>query len=110
MTTRKGRADIFWFTLFHEIGHIIHGDIKQKFLDFDSVINDTEAKADLFARETLIHAASYKKFVLAGNYTMDAIEAFSKEQEVKSYIVIGRLQSDGFLEWNQYSESMVYYK
>ena len=46
MTIRKGRADIFWFTLFHEIGHILNGDIKQKFIDFDSTQSDMEAKAD----------------------------------------------------------------
>lgn len=110
MTIRKSRADIFWFTLFHEIGHIINGDVKQKFIDFDSTQSDMEAKADAFARDTLMNAQEYKTFVLQKDYSLNAIDIFSKKQGVKSYIVIGRLQSDGILEWSQYNERIVYYK
>ena len=110
MTIRQSRADIFWFTLFHEIGHIVNGDIKNKFIDFDSVQSDTEAKADAFARDTLMDAQEYKKFVVQRDYSLNAIDLFSKKQGVESYIVIGRLQSDRILEWNQYSDRIVYYK
>lgn len=110
MTIRKSRADIFWFTLFHEIGHIINGDIKQRFIDFDSTQGDIEAKADSFARDTLMNALEYKKFVLKGDYSLNAIDAFARRQGVKSYIVIGRLQSDEKLGWNQYNDRIDYYK
>lgn len=110
MTIRKSRADIFWFTLFHEIGHIINGDVKQRFIDFDSVQSDTEAKADAFASDTLMNAQEYKEFVLKKDYSLNAIDTFSKKQGVKSYIVIGRLQSDKVLSWSQYNERIVYYK
>lgn len=110
MTIRKGRADIFWFTLFHEIGHILNGDIKQRFIDFDSTQSDMEAKADAFARDTLINALEYKEFVLKHDYSLNAIENFSRNQGVKSYIVIGRLQSDKILGWNQYNDRIDYYK
>ena len=39
MTTRRKYADIFWFTLFHEIGHIINGDIEDKLIDYDFTKN-----------------------------------------------------------------------
>jgi len=110
MTIRKGRADIFWFILFHEIGHIINGDIKQRFIDFDSVQSDMEAKADVFARDTLMNATEYKVFVLNYDYALSAIEELAKKQGVRSYIVIGRLQSDGIIGWNQYNERIDYYK
>lgn len=102
MTIRKGRDDIFWFTLFHEIGHILNGDIKQKFIDFDSTQSDMEAKADAFARDALIDFYEYKKFVKQKDYSLGAIEVFATKQGVKSYIVIGRLQSDKILGWDQY--------
>ena len=110
MTIRQNRADIFWFTLFHEIGHIINGDIQQRFVDFNAVQSDTEAKADEFASEILINAREYKQFVIKGDFSINAIEAFAREQNVKSYIVIGRLQSDEMLGWDQYHEKIVYYK
>ena len=31
MTTRRKFADEFWFTLFHEIGHILNGDFEKDF-------------------------------------------------------------------------------
>lgn len=53
MTPCEKRADGFWFTLFHEIGHFINGDAKQRFIDFESVENEREIKADLFAQTIL---------------------------------------------------------
>ena len=37
MTIRQKFADIFWFTLFHEIAHILNGDTKNVFVDFSTV-------------------------------------------------------------------------
>lgn len=110
MTIRQNRADIFWFTLFHEIGHIINDDIRQRFIDFNSTQSDMEAKADEFARDTLMNARDYKEFVMKRNFSLSAINAFAKMQGVRSYIVIGRLQSDEILGWDQYNEKIVYYK
>ena len=110
MTIRQNRADIFWFTLFHEIGHIINEDIKQRFIDFNSTQSDMEARADTFARDVLMNACDYKEFVMQRDFSLSAINAFAKEQGVRSYIVIGRLQSDEILSWDQYNEKIVYYK
>ncbi len=110
MTIRQNRADIFWFTLFHEIGHIINGDIHQKFIDFNSIQSDSEAKADAFARDVLMNAEEYKEFVVNGDFSLYAIDDFAQKQGVKNYIVIGRLQSDKIIGWDQYSEKIVYYK
>ena len=110
MTIRQNRADIFWFTLFHEIGHIINDDIRQRFIDFNSTQSDMEAKADEFARDTLMNARDYKEFVMKRDFSLSAIDAFAKMQGVRSYIVIGRLQSDEILGWDQYNEKIVYYK
>lgn len=53
MTLCQKQAESFWFTLFHEIGHFINGDAKQRFIDFESVENAREIKADLFAQSIL---------------------------------------------------------
>ncbi len=63
LTIRGKKADRFWFSLFHEIGHLLNGDLDTRFIDFDSVKSETENNADQFARDTLIDPVSYKRFI-----------------------------------------------
>ena len=100
MTIRQARADVFWFTLFHEIGHIINGDINNLFVDFYSVSGDIEGRADEFAGNCLVDYEAYKKFVMGRDYSLSRIETFAKSQNVKRDIIIGRLQRDNILGWN----------
>lgn len=62
MTIRQKRTDIFWFTLFHEIAYVLNGDADKRFVDFSSVKTEIEARADDFARDTLLDKNAYKKF------------------------------------------------
>jgi len=110
MTIRNSFADIFWFTLFHEIAHIIHGDTKNRFIDFDSVSSETELKADRFARNTLIPSSEYEKFVKKSDYSLSAIKEFSDKCGVSSFIVIGRLMKESIIGWDYYSSERVRYK
>ena len=103
MTFRQKRADIFWFTLFHEIGHIINGDAKQKFIDFESVENERELKADAFAQNILLDKQRYKLFKKQGNYSLQAIIQFAEEQQVLPCIVVGRLKKEKILSWSAYN-------
>jgi len=100
MTLRQKFADIFWFTLFHEISHILNGDTKSNFVDFDSVSGEIEAKADRMAREFLIDSKAYKAFVQSEKYkTSHGIEEFAKSQKVRDYIVLGRLMKEELIPW-----------
>ena len=50
MTIRRAFADEFWFTLFHEIGHLLNGDIAgNQFIDYADSKSNMEEKADEFA-------------------------------------------------------------
>lgn len=105
LTIRRKRADTFWFTLFHEIGHIINGDYSQLFVDFSETKSDIENRADLFARKSLMSDNDYTKFVLSNNYKKySSIAQFAKTQNVKPYIVIGRLQKEGYLDWSEFNQ------
>ena len=100
MTLRQKFADIFWFTLFHEIAHILHGDTRHEFIDFDSVAGDIEAKADNMAGEFLIDSREYKAFVDSERYNrLSEIERFADSQNVRDYIVLGRLMKDKKIPW-----------
>lgn len=110
MTFRQKRADIFWFTLFHEIAHFINGDTKQKFIDFESTENEREKKADFFAQNTLIEQASYQNFIDKHDFTLKSIKSFSKEQTILPAILIGRLQKEKYLSWNDFSDQILRYE
>ncbi|MGN0581194.1 MAG: HigA family addiction module antitoxin [Oscillospiraceae bacterium] len=113
MTIRKSFADIFWFSLFHEIGHLVNGDLSRtsQFIDLGNE-PEKEESADRFASERLINSDDYQRFL--ADYEKDksirTIERFSLDQKVKSFIVIGRMQKEGIIKYNQYSSYKIRYK
>ncbi len=110
LTIRGKRADRFWFTLFHEIAHILNDDYKKHFVDFDSIKDETEAKADAFACDTLIDPVLYRKLIHSNEpLTWQTIVQYSEIMKVKPFILLGRLQNDGILEWSHYADKHVYY-
>lgn len=101
MTIRQKFADIFWFTLFHEIAHVLNGDTKNIFVDFSTVSSEMEAKADRLASKLLIDAEAYNRFLKEGRYkTVKGVEAFAESQKVREYIVLGRLMKEEVIPWN----------
>ena len=110
VTIRRQRADIFWFTLFHEIAHILNNDYSARFVDFTSAFDEMEARADTFASNTLLNPEDYHEFISTYECTSwDSIERFAHKMHVQPYIVLGRLQKDEILDWSDYSEKIVKY-
>lgn len=111
LTIRGSYADIFWFSLFHEIGHLVNGDVGKnaKFLD-DGSDDTKERNADTFASNKLIDQNDYAMFVEENNFTIESIKRFAASQNVMPYIVIGRLQKEKHLRYDQYSSYKLRYK
>lgn len=111
LTIRGAYADIFWFSLFHELGHIVNGDIGKttRFID-DGVDIDKEREADLFARDSLLDKESYAEFINAGDFSIPAITTYAASQNVKPYIVIGRLQREKYIDYRCYNEYKLRYR
>ena len=95
MTIRGAFADIFWFTLFHEIGHLLNDDIgNSNFIDFANSKSDMEDLADKYARNTLINEDDFNNFINQQNLTESDIINFAKQQNVQPFIVVGRIQKE----------------
>ena len=113
LTIRGSFADIFWFSIFHEIGHIMNGDIS-KSSGFIDTLNNTdaakEAAADKFACDALLDPSSYADFIGKGDYRIGAIKRYAASQQVAPYIVIGRLQKEKRIPYTWYSDHKVRYK
>lgn len=111
LTIRRQRADTFWFTLFHEIAHVLHGDYSTRFVDFDMSQNDIEIKADTFAANYLINPDEYRVFLQShqDNIRWKDIDEFAESVHVQPFIVVGRLQNDGILDWSEYANRIPKY-
>lgn len=109
MNNRGIDADKFWFSLFHEIKHVLQQKIKFVFVsesaeDLKNTDSILEKEADKFASDYLIPQAELKKFA-ASKYTSDKdIVAFANSLGIHPGIVAGRLQHEGTIPQNRCSK------
>lgn len=106
LSDRGKKDDILWFTLFHEIAHLIKHSKKEMFIDSENK-NETkiEKEADNYAKNILIPNDLYKSFIQNNKeITKDKIITFSKQNKIHPGILLGRLQKDEVLEWNRFNE------
>lgn len=100
MSIRGKWADVFWFSLFHEAGHLLLHK-KTTFIDDGDGPRERdllEKQADEFASSRLIPADKLREFVSRGDLSEAAIKAFAREIRITTGIVVGRLQHEGLLE------------
>jgi len=106
MLTIRGKwADIFWFSFFHELGHILLHDRHAVFLEDGAgspEMRERESAADCFAADTLIPPRVYERFIKHGILTPVSVRGFAGRLDIDIGIVVGRLQHDGHLkhDWN----------
>lgn len=96
---RRKYSDTFWFTLFHEMGHIINGDYGITFKDNK---DEDECEADLYAQRKLIPQEKYNEFVDRTPFFDEmSIRRFAMEINRDPGIVLGRLQNDGLVSFKE---------
>lgn len=106
LTVRGKDADRFWFSLFHEIAHIIYGHIGQP----NGTSDIDESAADEFAKETLIASKEFEPFIAKKDFSKSSIIQFADALEIDTGIVVGRLQKEGYIEYSWYNELKTKYK
>lgn len=85
---RRHYADTFWFTLFHEIGHILNGDLG---ISYDG----TEDEADFYAQNVLIPKDEYERFTQEHRvFNEKTIRWFAESIDQDPGIILGRLLMD----------------
>lgn len=115
LSLRHKTDDHLWFTLFHEIAHVL--DPAKKSMDIstrdniviaDDRIREREAEADKFASEILI-PSKYERH-LRELSTQNQITQFAKEHLVSPGIVLGRMQYLQLVDYSTFSNLKVRYK
>jgi HTH-type transcriptional regulator / antitoxin HigA len=99
--------DKFWFTLFHEVAHILFHcqEKKSVYLDDPSqASNDSpeEQEANQWASEFLIPAKHHAELLMLSSKA--SVTAFSKKLGIHPGIVVGRLQHDEIIGFNWLNE------
>ncbi len=103
LSDRYKKDDHFWFTFFHEAGHIILHGKREVFIENEESQsqNSKEKEANKFAADTLIPPKEYAKLVQSGKPTLGQIKAFAERIQIAPGIVVGRLQYENYLLFSQ---------
>jgi HTH-type transcriptional regulator/antitoxin HigA len=99
LTLRRDTLDNFWFTLLHEIAHVIlhyrNGLRLGFFDDTDCVdVDELEKEADRFASNMLIPDEKWKRSPARISKSAAVIEKFAQEMGINSAIAFGRIQKE----------------
>ena len=103
LTLRYKWQDVFWFSLLHEVGHLLLHDRSEVFVDIENggAKDEREADANDYAASVLIEPSQYEQFVARRrSFSEVAVKAFAEQQGIPPGIVAGRLCHDGRVPWN----------
>lgn len=98
LTVRGKDVDRFWFSLFHELGHIVLGHIGNA----EGTSHEDEDEADAYSENILIPKADFAIFVNSNNINEATIIDFAKKEQIDAGIVLGRLQKYGYVNYGWY--------
>jgi Zn-dependent peptidase ImmA (M78 family) len=90
LNLRGKGEDRFWFSFFHEIGHVLHDSKKDLLINDGSKDDPREVRADDFAAEVLIPAKFNEQIAAMGTET--ELAALAKKLNIAPGIVAGRYQ------------------
>lgn len=97
MSLRYKTDDHFWFTLMHEIYHVLYPQKTSIIVEEKNSHDEYERKADRFAAKILISDSMYNEFVRNNDFSIVSIVEFAEKVGVVPGIVLGRLQHDNFI-------------
>lgn len=102
LTGRYKRNDSFWFTFFHEAGHILlHGkkDIFLENIDYSEKDKQKEKEADNFAIKWTLSKEEQEEILQRFRITEEEVIEFAEKFNTHPAIIIGRLQHEGFISY-----------
>lgn len=103
LTARYKRNDSFWFTFFHELGHILlHGKkyISLENVDFTVADQEKEEEAHQFAIAQTFSKDQEEELLKLGTITEQDIIEFAEKFNTHPALIIGRLQHDGIIHYS----------
>ncbi len=103
VTIRGRYADIFWFSFFHEIGHILRHDRRSRFVELEpgagplpGATAQQEQEANRFAADTLIPPEQFERLI-GMTYSEANVRHMAQLFGISPGIIVGRLQHERLL-------------
>ena len=107
LSARHKTDDHLWFSFFHEAAHLLLHSKRSVFVDgANGGEDETEAEANEWAANFLVPKRDWQRFVVDGVFTAARVREFAKEQGVAPGILVGSLQHQGILPWNNRLNSL----
>ncbi|HEY3295369.1 MAG TPA: HigA family addiction module antitoxin [bacterium] len=106
LSFRGKTNDQFWFSFYHEAGHILLHGKTETFIDSVGAQEHTkeENEANAFASDALIPRDQWKSFLASNaSFTGKSINSFSVKLGIAPGIVVGRLQKEKLLRYDQFN-------
>ena len=93
--------DQFWFSLFHEIAHLLLHYDKMPILENNDITEDEcENEANYYASNVIVPMCYREELFSLGNSRFPIIE-FAKKVGVAPGLIVGQLQHEGIIRFNQ---------
>ncbi len=116
LSLRGSYDDIFWFTFFHELAHLLKHGKKEQFIEYEKQESENqelinkEKEADEFAGDILIPQNEYKRFIDQQIFSVSAINKFADKLNISPSIVAGRLSHDNnnWTKWRRLRKKLAF--
>jgi HTH-type transcriptional regulator/antitoxin HigA len=108
LSLRYDRVDWFWFTLMHELAHILEheGSLDTQLVgnDAEQHVSQAEERADKRATEWLVPPHDLQAFAdsIRPYFSRSAIEDFADRMNIHPGIVVGQLQKRGDIPYSHH--------
>ncbi len=96
LTARGEDADKFWFSLFHELAHIVLGHVGQP----NGTSENDEKAADKWSGDTLIKPEDFEEFRRDQDCSERRVLQFAKALGIAPGIVVGRMQLERMIKYS----------
>ncbi|MGB3180245.1 MAG: ImmA/IrrE family metallo-endopeptidase [Cyclobacteriaceae bacterium] len=102
LSGRFKKDDHFWFTFFHEAGHILlHGkkDIFLENLEGTETDQEKEEEANEFSARTLLSKIELNEIIRAHRFDEVSIQKFAEKFRTPPGVIVGQLQRQGHIPY-----------
>ena len=93
--------DIFWFTLFHEVCHVLNHGSQKIIIDGTDKNGPLEDEANQWAADFLVPPDRWSEFRRRTPFNRNGITAFARRMGISPGIVVGRLQRERRLKYSE---------
>lgn len=102
LSLRYKWEDHFWFSFFHEAGHILNDAKKEVYIDDGNEEDEREGKANRFAASFLIPPSEASQLPFLKSKA--AVRSFAGSIGIAPGIVVGRLQKEKLIPYKQMND------